>query len=180
MTDEALCQKLKNGSRAALNEAIIRYTPYVSTVVWRIFASSSATREDLEEVIADTFLALWNHASEIDPAQIRPWLATVAKHRAIDRLRMIAPTIPLSEEDTDTLPGPEETVIQKERAKRLWDAVNDLDEPDRTLFLRHYYEGDKIKDVAHELGMNIATAKTRLHRGRKLLKTKLLGGGDGK
>lgn len=173
MTDEILCKKIKNGSHKALSDAITRFTPYVSTVAWRVLASSSATKEDLEEIVADTFLALWNHASEINPANIRPWLAAVSRNRAIDKLRTLTPIISLSENDPDTTPGPEDTALQRDRAEKLWKAVNNLSEPDRTLFIRHYYEGEKIDRIAQDLDMNPSTAKTRLHRGRKLLKSLL-------
>ena len=58
------------------------------------------------------------------------------------------------------------------------DAVEPLEEPDRTLFLRHYYANEKLRDVARDLGMNQATARTRLHRGRRLLREQLTKGGD--
>lgn len=178
MTDQMLCQKLKNGNRVALHEAINRFTPYVSTVAWRVLAGSTAAKEDLEEIVSDTFLALWNHASEIDSDRIRPWLAAVAKNRAIDRLRTLSPAAPLSENDPDQSPGPEDEVILRERAERLWAAVNGLPEPDRTLFIRHYYEGEKVQDAARVLGIKTATAKTKLHRGRKMLKALLSEGGN--
>ena len=126
MTDEALCEKLKKGNQSALDEAIKRFTPYVSTVVWRVFVSSSATKEDLEEVVADTFLSLWNHAEEVEPEKIRAWLATVAKNRAIDRLRARFSCDELTENDVDPSPGPEACAIQREYAKLLWNCVNAL------------------------------------------------------
>ena len=48
-----------------------------------------------------------------------------------------------------------------------------LDEPDRTLFIRYYYEEDKLKAIAAELGLTKAAAKQRLFRGRKALKAAL-------
>ncbi len=178
MTDEALAWRLAKGSRAALDQAVTRFTPYVSAVAWRVLAASPATREDLEEMVADVFLALWRHAAEVEPSRVRTWLGAVAKNRAIDRLRACSPTLPLCEADVDTRPGPEEQSLQRERAARLLAAVESLEEPDRTLFLRHYYEGERLKDVARALGLNQATAKTRLHRGRKRLKQQLTEGGE--
>lgn len=170
MTDELLCIKLKKGNQVALDEAMKRFTPYVSTVVWRVLASSSATKEDLEEIVADTFLSLWSHAEEVEPAKIRSWLATVAKNKAIDRLRTERSCDQLTENDADPTPGPEASTIQREYATRLWNAVNALGEPDCSLFIRHYYEGEKLNKVARDLNMNAATARTRLHRGKKRLR----------
>ena len=54
-----------------------------------------------------------------------------------------------------------------------------MGEPDRTLFLRHYYYGDKLKDAARDLDMKLSTAKSRLLRGRRALKEQLTEGGEG-
>ena len=82
------------------------------------------------------------------------------------------------ESDPDGSPGPEDLILRREQEMRLLAAVEALEEPDRTLFLRYYYENEKLKDVARDLGMNQSTVKTRLHRGRKLLKQKLMEGGE--
>ena len=66
---------------------------------------------------------------------------------------------------------------RREWAARLWDAVEGLDEPDRTLFLRYYYYGDKLKDIARALGLTQTAAKQRLFRGRKALRDTLTKGG---
>ena len=68
---------------------------------------------------------------------------------------------------------PESTLEQRESGEALWRAVDALEEPERTLFLRYYYEGEKLKTVAADLGLNLSTAKTKLARGRKLLRAQL-------
>lgn len=171
MTDKDLCLRLRNGSRSALNETITRFTPYVGAVAWRVMCPI-ATREDLEEVVADTFIILWNHRLEIDATSIRAWLAKVAKNKAIDKMRAMKLMVPLSDEEAcgTSNVDPEERMIQLDRYTRLWDAVNSLEEPDRTIFLRHYYGNEKIGAIAKAMGMQTSNIKTRLHRGRKRLK----------
>ena len=51
MEDEKLVRRLQKGSRTALEQAINRYTAYVSTIVWRTLGAA-ATREDTEEVVS--------------------------------------------------------------------------------------------------------------------------------
>ena len=53
-----------------------------------------------------------------------------------------------------------------------------MEEPDHTLFLRPYWYGDKLRDVARDLGLKPSTAKSRLHRGRKALRETLTKGGN--
>ena len=175
MDERAFIKKLNRGSRSALDQAIQRYTPYVSAVILRALAGR-ACREDVEELCADVFVALWTHAGQIDPDQgVRPWLAAVARNRATDWLRRQRPAAPIPEDAPDPAPGPEELAQRRERSARLWAAVDALGEPDRTLFVRYYYEEEKLKTIAAELGLSQTAAKQRLFRGRKALRAALKG-----
>ena len=175
MDERMFIKKLNRGSRSALDQAIQRYTPYVSAVILRALAGR-ACREDVEELCADVFVALWPHAGHIDPDQgVRPWLAAVARNRATDWLRRQRPAAPIPEDAPDPAPGPEELAQRRERSARLWAAVDALGEPDRTLFMRYYYEEDKLKTIAAELGLSQTAAKQRLFRGRKALRAALKG-----
>ena len=175
MDERALVKKLNRGSRSALDTAVERFTPYVSAVILRPLAGR-ACREDVEELCADVFVALWSHAHQLDPEQgLRPWLAAVARNKAADWLRRCRPADPSPDNAPDPAPGPEELAQRREQSARLWAAVDALEEPDRTLFLRYYYEGDKLKTVAAELGLSQTAAKQRLFRGRKTLKAALKG-----
>ena len=173
MDERKLVQKLNRHSRGALDQAVSRYTPYVGAVLLRALAGR-ACREDVEELCADVFVALWANAPGLDPEQgLRPWLAAVARNKATDWLRRCRPTAPIPDNAPDPAPGPEELAQRRDQSARLWAAVDALDEPDRTLFVRYYYEGDKLKTIAAELGLSETAAKQRLFRGRKALKATL-------
>lgn len=173
MNESTLVKKLNRRSRSSLDQAVSRYTPYVSAVILRTLAGR-ACREDVEELCADVFVVLWTHADALDPEQgLRPWLAAVAKNKATDWLRRSRPSGPISEDVPDPSPGPEELAQRREQSARLWAAVDALEEPDRTLFVRYYYEEDKLKTIAAELGMSQTAAKQRLFRGRKALRAAL-------
>ena len=173
MDEHALVKKLNRHSRDALDQAVGRYTPYVSAVILRTLAGR-ACREDVEEMCADVFVALWTRADELNPEQgVRPWLAVVAKNKATDWLRTHRAAAPIPEDIPDPSPGPEELTQHRDQSARLWAAVDALGEPDRTLFMRYYYEGDKLKIIAAELGLSQTAAKQRLFRGRKALKAAL-------
>ena len=49
-------------------------------------------------------------------------------------------------------------------------AVFSLPDPDREIFLRHYYYAQTVQEIAHQMGLNESTVKTKLRRGRMKLK----------
>ena len=87
LQEEKLLERLRRGERAALEQAVERFTPYVSAVAAR--AAVGIGREDLEEVTADVFLALWKHAGEIQRGSLRPWLAVAARSLGTGRLWLL-------------------------------------------------------------------------------------------
>lgn len=177
MDEDILLRRLQARHRGALHSAIRTYTGYVTAVAARTLGPGFP-REDLEEVVSDVFLALWAHAGEIRAgAALRSWLSAAAHNKAVDCLRRTRFTLPLSE----TVPAcsglPEEIVERQERHAALWRAVEDLGEPDRSLFLRYYYEDQSLSEAAQALGLTLPAAKARLFRGRRRLRDTLCKGG---
>ena len=75
MREQKLARRLAQGRRDALEQIVRTYTPYVSAVAWRT-AQGQVSREDMEEIAADVFLALWNSRDRLDAEKgLRPWLA---------------------------------------------------------------------------------------------------------
>ena len=179
MDEAALVRKLNRHSRSALERAVVQFTPYVGAVICGVLAGR-ACREDVEELSADVFLALWAHREELEAEQgLRPWLGAVARNKARDWLRRSRDTLPLDDSmPDDTERGPEAAAERRDWSARLWEAVDGMEEPDRTLFLHYYYQGDKLKDVARSLGLGVSAAKQRLLRGRRKLKQQLMEGAE--
>ena len=173
MDETDLIRALQAGDRHALEQAVRLYTHYLTAVSALAMAPAPA-REDLEEVVSDTFLALWRFRTNLDPERpLRPWLAVAARNLALSRLRLRRETQDLSDTLPDARPGPEELVQKEALHRRLRALVEDMEEPDRTLFLRYYYEEEPLHQIAPQLGLGLSAAKSRLARGRKRLKTRL-------
>ena len=90
MDERALLKKLKNKNEKALQETIQRYTAYVSTIIKEIL-NSRATVEDIEELVADTFISLWKTSERIDYVQyssLKAYIGEIARNKAKDYLKM--------------------------------------------------------------------------------------------
>ena len=173
MTEGRALKGLQRGSQEALSWFIERYTPYVSTVIYNIIGGV-LTRADVEEVASDVFFALWNHAAALKPDSVRGWLGAVARNQAKNKFRQAGNTLPLDDEilllEEDSLEAEMERQELRERVQR---AVLDMPWPERELFLRFYYYGQTVTEIAAEMEMNLSTVKTRLRRGRERLKRSL-------
>lgn len=171
MRDETILRRLRDRDPAGLEALMDRYLPYVSAVVWNILRGCM-TPEDGEEVASDVFYAAWEQAGQLKPEHVKSWLGAVARHKAKNKLRQRGRTLPL-EEDALDLPGPDDPAGDLEREEeraRVRRAVFSLPDPDREIFLRHYYYAQSVKEISAALALNESTVKTKLRRGRFRLK----------
>ena len=165
-----ILRELQRGSEEALEKLIETYTGYVGTVVWNIVCGT-LSRGDAEEIISDVFLSLWYNAKKVQPGKLRPYLAAVARNKSIDALRK-AGKEPVFEEDLMIVSGcdPERELTKKEEAEILRKTLNELPEPDRTVFIRHYYGGEKTAQIGERMGLSPNTVQSKLKRGREKLR----------
>lgn len=175
MREETILRALRSRDPSALEKLMEQYIPYVSTVVWNILRSSM-TAEDAEEVVSDVFLAAWNQAPEIQCGYTKAWLGAVARNKARNKLRNMGHDLPFEEDYLD-IPDentPANAAERKEERKLVRKAVDSLDEPDREIFLRHYYYAQTVPEISRIMDLNQSTIKTKLRRGRLRLRTILL------
>lgn len=185
--DHRLVREVAAGSQAALGELYDRYVDAVFAAASRL----TSDRQIAEEVVQETFLALWNRAELFDPAlgSLAAWLNTIARNRTVDRLRAAGRRpnlIPLSSaagEDeaagaaldrlvsTGTVIGgaavglgPEGELAAVELQGILRDALADLPDAERTAIVLAYREDLTQTEIAERLGWPLGTVKTRTRR----------------
>jgi len=135
-----------------------------------------------EEVAQEAFVRAFTHLDSYDERRpFYPWLATIATRLAHNWLRrrgrmMRREGAPMEEHGEPATNGdPLEHVIRGESDRRLWRAVADLPQGERTAVLLHYRQGMKVREVARALGVTGGTVKTFLFRARKKLRAALAG-----
>src|ERR687895_9600 len=81
----ALVRAVAAGSQEALATLYDHHVDAVYAAAWRL----TSDRQAAEEVVQETFLALWNRAELFDPmtGSLAAWLHTIARNRTVDRLR---------------------------------------------------------------------------------------------
>lgn len=168
MADEKkLLLRLKNKDVKAVDEAIEIYTPYLSTVLYNM-VGNRLSKEDVEEIVSDVFVVLWQNADYIDleKGTVKSYLAATARNFALKRLNKRKDCVCLNEVDL----ADDGFAEKASNDEFLWNAVMSLGEPDNELFVRYYKFDEKLKSIAKETGLNISTVKTKLSRGKRKLK----------
>lgn len=174
MTEALLLDRLRRGDQEALDQLTARYRSYVCTILSNMLRGTGG-REDVEELCADVFLALWQHAGDPEAGKLKPWLGTVARNRAKSWLR-VRRELPMDLDEIelpDPGPGLEENAIRAELAAAVRKAVDSLRPKDREIFLRYYFYLQPVEDIAGALGLASSSVRSRLSRGRELLRKKL-------
>ena len=171
MNERTLLRLLKDGDTGALSEIIGLYSSYLYAIASNIMGQA-LPREDVEEAVSDSFVALWYHRQEVYPGKLKPWLAAVCRNKAKDALRAARAAEPLDDDLLEVAAGDdmEERVLRGELTTLAREAVDSLGEPDREIFRRRYFLYQKTGEIAAVLGMNPATVRTRLARGREKLR----------
>ena len=164
MTDRELIAKLKTEPNAALQTLTERYAPLASAIASRLLPGRSA---DIEEVAADTIIAIWKNGHQIDPDTLRGFVITTARNLSIDRWRALRrrEEVPLFDHDGADSDFLERTVL----AGSLADYIRTLSPPDGEIFLRHYLLLETAAEIAVRYGLTESAVRSRLHRIRKLL-----------
>lgn len=173
MTDKAALRAIINGDEAALTVLIDRYAAYVGTIIFNIIGDAMS-REDIEESTSDVFLALWKNADKPLGGKLKAWLGAVARNKAKNKLREIRDSLPLDEDNlTGVAASPETIMTEEEEREIMYRAVRSMKQQDREIFLRHYYNLQRITQISEEMDMSESAIKARLHRGREKLRKTL-------
>ena len=124
--------------------------------------------------MADTFIVLWKSADYIDYKtykNLKSYIGMIARNKSKDWLRQYnGKKIGMYDNVFFTDAGVEGYIIQKEQSEFIRELIANLSDKDQKIFFLYYYQYKKIEEIAGILEMNIQTVKSRLRRGRCLLK----------
>ncbi len=176
MDERRLLKKLQNGDEKAFEKIIDIYSAYIVKIVGSLI-SSKGTKEDIEEVVADTFIALWQTAERINYkkySSIKAYIAVIARNKAKDWLRNNGQDLQLLDDVLLVDNSLEQLIVQREQQRIIAKTLKQLKPLDWKIFVAYYYQYKKIEEIAREFQMNPQTVKTRLRRGREMLKKILI------
>ena len=193
VSDASLIRAVIEGSQEALAGLYDKHGNAVFAAAMR----ASGDRSIASEVVQETFLALWNRAELFDPARgaLPAWLVTIARNRAIDRLRAGSrhdrassfSSFAATDADDHSIgdwltasgeligaggpePLPEVALTDKETRASIAAALASLDPTERRVIVLAYDGGLTQSEIAATLGWPIGTVKTRTRRALRHLR----------
>ncbi len=128
-----------------------------------------------EEATQDTFLKLWSRSGQYlaERGPFLPWLLTIARRVALDRLRLESrrPVLSDSSDPENAWQIPDlETMEEESRWRSMYFAVQSLHPDQRKVIELAYYYGLSQSEIAEALGWPLGTVKTRLGTAMKNLR----------
>ncbi len=180
MNDEKIILAIKDRDEKAMAAVINKYSRLLWSVASAVLANA-ASAQDVEECVADVFIQLWQFSDKYDPAKgkLSSWLSMVTRTKAIDKYRQIVSKaeVPLDEaivcRKAEVLPE----IIKKEQKSLLWEAVGNLEEPEKEIVMRRYYFEQKPREIAIALDLPKKQVENRLYQAKRKLREML--GKDG-
>jgi RNA polymerase sigma-70 factor (ECF subfamily) len=180
---DTVSEVARNEDRKEFDALVHRYHKQAYNIAYRM-AGNHADAEDLvQEAFIRAFRFFGQYRRELP---FDSWLYKIMSNVFIDKLRRkpkakirsLDQPVVTSEGEAqfdvaDTAIGPEETVLSREMDSRIQAALDTLPDVFRLTVIYADIEGLSYEEIADATGTNIGTVRSRLHRGRRLLRNKL-------
>lgn len=177
MTEQELYLLLKQDPEQGIHQLLKTYGGAIKTICKNFLYDCS--EEDIEEAIADTVIHFWRGLHHFSPnnSSMKSYLYAIARNVARDKRRAMkkASIFPL-EEVTIELASEENLeadIVKKECQEILHQCIDDMGEPDRSVFLYRYFYGFKNREIGDMLSLESKKVENILYRGKQKLQKAL-------
>lgn len=183
--DAELVRRMQSGDERALGAFYDRWYPIVNGLVARMLKSA----DDVEDVVEETFWQVWRQANRFAEGRgsVQTWLLTIARSRALDRIRATRRRREDSIDDdggenlasvaeASFTPAPNDpslAVEHNERSQLIRAALGELPREQREALELGYFRGLSQSEIAERTGQPLGTVKTRMRLALQKLRDRL-------
>ncbi len=166
-----MLQRVGRRDVAAFQELFQKFRGLLYSTVYRVLND----HQDTEDIMQEVLMQIWQKAHLYEEVKGKPitWISTMARNRAIDRVRSkqrrsrlnhdfeheTKPLQPEFDEDTS------DVVISGERDRTIQNAVMELSPEQREAIQLAYFNGLTQSEIAERLNEPLGTVKARIRRG---------------
>ena len=173
MDDASIMELFRKRDECAIAELRLKYGRLCLYITGNILSQ----REDAEECVNSAYFDVWQNIPPDSPDDLKTYLCRIVKNKAIDRLKYNSaekrnPQLTVSlDELSECIPDNRgEEISAEELAGLISRFLRTQEERRRRLFVRRYWYGDSLRELAELFGMNERTVATDLYRTREKLK----------
>jgi RNA polymerase sigma-70 factor (ECF subfamily) len=183
--EAALVQRCAAGDEDACTELVAEHQRMVFQLALHLLGSRDEALDLSQEVFLKVFRTIHRFRGQ---SALRTWIYRIAVNQAKNRQRWWrrrhrSEQVSLDEHLAvrgdlsagDDAPTPEHTLVRKEQALRIWQALDQLPFDQRTVIVLREIDGLSYEEIAFSLGVAVGTVKSRLTRARQALRGELRG-----
>jgi RNA polymerase sigma-70 factor (ECF subfamily) len=173
-TLEMLVDRARTGDYSAASQLIAQ--SYAG--IFAYFRRMCGNEEDAADLTQRAFLKVWQSLAGFrGRSSVKTWIHSIAHHVYVDWRRQPRRSEPAPQHWWDTCvsesPSPLESAMERDAARSLYFAVEQLDEDQRETVTLHYYQGLSIQETAETLGVATSTVKYRLRNALEVLQSRM-------
>jgi RNA polymerase sigma-70 factor (ECF subfamily) len=179
LSDAEVIRGIRAGDRAAFLQFYDRHARLLLSVAARVLGD----RREAEDVLQEVCTQIWQKSSGYDAAlgSLSSWAATLARNKAIDRIRAstrrrrLVEEIALSAEtmQPQAAASANEALFGRERAQQIHTALAELSADQRQVIELAFFAGLSQSEIATRLDQPLGTVKARIRRGMLRLREQL-------
>ena len=175
-SDEQLMAGIQSRSEPALAALYRRHTPLIRTIIGRVVNNDA----DVDDLLQEVFVEIWNRAERYEEAKGKAlgWIVTMARRRAIDRVRRKQSYARAEERMRESTfnsaqemhPSADCEAMNGDTVEIFRRILATLPAAQREAVQLAYYAGLSQREIAHRTGIPLGTIKTRLELGMRKLR----------
>ena len=177
-SDEELVEACQSGEASAFDVLVARWEDRIRGAAYRFLGSEEEARYVAQEAFLRAYQAIGTFKKE---ARFSSWLYQIATNLCRDRLRRRKTRATVSLEAleesgpvmVETRPGAHERLLERDLARAVRRAVDELPEEQREVVILKEYQELTFLEIAQALDVPVSTVKTRLYRGLDQLRLRL-------
>jgi RNA polymerase sigma-70 factor (ECF subfamily) len=166
ISEARLLEMAKAGDREAFGRALEPYLPMLYAYSRSLCADHHMAQDVVQQTALIAYRKIGYLFSEVD---FGTWLKGIARREALAERRKANRLLPVIEEILESAfddPAPEAVVPEREA---LGECLKRLQGQSAAILTAHYFDGEKLTDIARQRGLNGNTVRTLLHRARLVL-----------
>ena len=177
MGDKELVDLIKNRPEVGMDQAMVIYAPFVKAIALKILGYEQI--QDIQDCLSNTFIRLWKHIESFDGTKgsLKAYIGTIGRNEALrirEKSQKYVQDLTLEELELGIEVDMVGEVAREINKGIVKEVIDELEEPDHSIFIRRYFWGERIKSIGEALTLEDKFVENRLYGVKKKLKVKLL------